>query len=99
MPEASDDYNRMRVNFGTVHAPLPNDCSTPESINTVIVKAGPNPDSPIIGTYCLNDLPESVWVPVPMVRVEFYTVDSDKYGFLADFSACKYLPYNLVYYK
>ena len=90
MPPDSEDYNQLSINFGTVHNTPPSDCSSPDLINTVIIKAGPDLNAPTVGTYCLNDLPESVRVPVAVARVEFYTVEADVYGFLANFNACKF---------
>ncbi len=88
-PPPSDTQNRIMIEFDSIHASPPVDCSNPDTINRVVIKAGPGVNDPVVGSYCLNELPESLWIPSLMGRVEFYTVDYDIYGFLATFHTCK----------
>ena len=86
------------IEFDSIHASPPVDCSNPDTINRVVIKAGPGVNDPVVGSYCLNELPESLWIPSLMGRVEFYTVDYDIYGFLATFHTCKLNSFVNTYY-
>ena len=85
-----EEANSISITFSQIHNGDPAlDCSTPETNNFIIIRSGPDYLSPPVAQYCLNDLPENIVVPSTVGRIEFFTVDYEQYGFLADFELSK----------
>ena len=90
MPD--DDVNAVSIEFTQIQAGNPPlDCSTSTTNNAVTIRAGVDITSPVVAQFCLNELPSNVVVPSTVARINFLTVDSNQYGFLANFSVGKFL--------
>ena len=90
MPQVGEELNSISITFNQVQNGNPAlDCSTPSSNNAITFRAGTDYQSPPVGQFCLNELPENFIIPSTVGRIDFLTVDSSRYGFLADFELGK----------
>ncbi|XP_072030807.1 ovochymase-like [Amphiura filiformis] len=82
----SEHTNRVSVGFLTIHK-SEEPCS-PNATNEVVVRAGTELTSPVRFQRCLNDLnpDDPVVVENSLVRVDFNTIDPNKYGFIAEYT-------------
>ena len=87
---SSSSFNAIVFSFPQVQSLDPSlECQDSDSTNMLIVRSGDSLDSPTVGAYCLNAVPETLKVFSTAARLEFYTPSSMMYGFLATYEACK----------
>ena len=82
--------NTISFNFHRiVHGDPDTECQSPQTENFLLIRSGVEFDAPILMQYCLNELPETIEVHSTVIRLEFYSTNAEKYGFLATYNACK----------
>ena len=91
----SGNLNALELTFPQVHSAYP-ECTESDNTNMLIVRSGNSTTSPIVGAYCMHDLPASIKMTSMAARLEFHTTDAMNYGFLASYNGCKYNNYMLI---
>ncbi|XP_072028166.1 uncharacterized protein [Amphiura filiformis] len=78
-----------------VHGDPATECQNPKTESFLVVRSGEEFDAPIVMQFCLNQVPETFEVRSPVVRLEFYSANADKYGFVANYNGYWYCDQNL----
>ncbi|XP_022080373.1 uncharacterized protein LOC110973682 [Acanthaster planci] len=88
-PASPENYNSVVFYFVGVRSfeEESKECKTAGNMNMVMIRSGVDVSSPVAAAFCLNELPETFRVTSGMARVEFYSSDLTKYGFLAEYTA------------
>ena len=72
-----------------IHDDPDTECQSPQTENFLVIRSGVEFNAPVMMQYCLHELPETIEVQNTAIRLEFYSANAEKYGFLATYNACK----------
>lgn len=86
------DLTTTSYTFGQVHSDPSDSCDADFSTGSyVVLRSGPEDDSPEVEKICLTDIEDDYTAVIPstMSRLDLHVTDEDTYGIVADYKVCK----------